>query len=831
MKHLVLLLALSSLTRLLLAQTPGTTPVNATRQTARITGTVLHATTQQPVEFATVALLSKATDKILDGTTCDEKGVFSFPSVAAGEYKVTVSFVGFETRLVDNVRVTSDAGTINLGALLLTATAQQLGEVTVTGQKELVQTRPDGLVYNAEKDISNNGGNAADLLKKVPLLTVDNDGNVELRGTSSVRVLINGKPSSIIAKSVADALRRLPASQVKSVEVITSPSAKYDAEGSGGVINIILKKNSLNGLTGSVEVSAGTRYSNVNSDLTVRRGKFGINTSVGSYAHYNRGLGLSSRTDFLAEGVAQLDQQTRQRSYGGGVYGQVNFDYDATEKDVFSLGANTDLYHSGGRSTLASSYFAPGIAPDVFTRTTTRPWGPNWWPELSLNAGYTHTFKPKQEFSLLALYSGTANTRAYNLAQNRPELEDPDYYEISRNRSTNRTFTFQTDYTHALDSTGTLEAGAKTILRNESSAYRIEADSVDGRGLQLVPTRSDEFRYQQNVYAGYLSYGLVLRKVWSGKVGLRAEHTSVDGDFVASATTVRQRYTNLIPTLLVSHDFGQDNGQKLKLSYARRIQRPSIYVLNPYLDVSNRLVASAGNPNLRAELTDAYELGYSTNIKRTSLNFSGYWRQTNNAIQTVAITLPANQLIPGDTTSTNVLYSTFQNLARRATYGGSLFGSTKLTEKLTLNASLNAYYTSIKSPAFGSSNGGWVSDGNLSAAWELPRGFSSRVAYYYSTRRVLLQGLGNGYQSYDLSVKKELFDKKGSLTFSTNNPFNQTMRFRTNRAVEGQYTAADTWYGYNRSFRLSFSYQFGSLEGGNRNRKKIQNDDQTGGGK
>ena len=801
--------------------------VAQTSSTGRVAGTVLHATTKQPVEFATVALLSKATGKPVEGAACDAKGAFAFDKVTPGEYNVSISFVGFETKVLEHVQVGST--TVSLGQVLLTATTQQLGEVQVVGQKELVETHADRIVYNAEKDISNAGATAAEMLRKVPLLTVDNDGNVELRGSTSVRVLINGKPSSILASSVADALRRLPADKVKSVEVITSPGAKYDAEGSGGVINIILKKNDLLGMTGSVDATAGTRYSNFNTSLSIRRGKLGMPPEVGSYAHYNRSRGSLNRTDFLGDNqTAQLSQQTSRRNGGGGIYGRLGFDYDLTEKDAVTVGAYTDLYRSASTQHLASTYVAP-LSFDQFARDIRRPWSANWWPEFSLNGSYTHTFKPKHELSVLALHNYVSNTTADRLDQTRPE-QGLDYRETGNNRSRSRETTLQLDYTQPIDSTNLLELGAKAILRNEQSNYRIQADSLSGEGFVLVPSRSNEFSYQQNVLAGYASYGFQLAKKYNVKTGARVEHTRVDGDFLTSSTSVRQRYTNFIPTLNIAREFGKEKEHRLNLGYSRRLQRPSIYLLNPYIDVSNRRVVSTGNPNLTAELTDAYELGYSTTIKKTTLNLSAYVRNANNAFQPFARTVPTSQVFPTDTSNTTVFFTSPENVGKRTTYGVNLYGSKKLTEQWTLNGSINAYHVSVKSGALGISNQGWVYNGNLTSSWTFAHALSAQAAVYINSPRVFLQGRTNGNVWHTLSVKKELFDKKGSLTLGLDNPFARIIRYRTTITQADLFTSQEITDGYNRAVRLNFSWKFGKMDDApKKTRKTISNDDRQGG--
>jgi len=829
MKYLLPILALLALSQPLLAQSqaPGTA-LGATSQ-GQLTGVVLHATTKQSVEFATVALLNQTSGVVVASSVCDAAGKFSFPKVATGEYKLSVSFVGFETKVVEHIQVTA-SGSAKLETILLVPTSQQLGEVKVTGERELIENKADRLVYNAEKDQSNTGGTTADLLKKVPMLSLDPDGNPELRGSTSVRVLINGKPSGMLANNIADALRRLPADQVKSVEVITSPSAKYDAEGSGGIINIILKKNAASGTTGSVTATVGNMNNSLNTSLNSRHGKLAVTSELGLAAYYNRYRSVISRADVLAPSeFAELNQRTFTRNYNQGLTGRLNLDYDLTEKDVLTLGANTELFRYRGTRTVISTYLAPGLLDEAYSRDIEWPYANNRFPSVDVNAGYTHTGKrPRQELSVLGLLSTSVGRQAYFLKQTRGE--GIDYRETNVNTSRNRELTLQVDYAQPTDSTGLLEVGSKAILRTAGSDYVIEADSLDGRGLVQIPSRSNQFDYQQNVYAGYLSYGFSINKLYNFKAGTRVEHTRVTGDFVSIEANVRQQYTNIIPNLLFSRDFGADKAQKLKVSYTRRIQRPSIWLLNPYLNVNNGRSASSGNPNLRAELTDAYELGYSTSRKSSTLNLSGYWRLTNNAIQNVSTTLPARDIFPDDTTNTSVLYNTFQNVARRSTYGLSVTGSTKPNPKWTLNATVNAFYLTVKSPLLNVGNQGLMYNGNLTSAWTFEHGYSLQASMYVNSRRILLQGDASGFQTHTLSVKKELFEKKGSLTLNLENPFSRTILFRTDLAVPDSYSLRSDTYAYNRAIRLSFNYQFGATSSDPaRPRKSIRNDDQKKG--
>ncbi|TGE27986.1 outer membrane beta-barrel family protein [Hymenobacter metallicola] len=793
----------------------------------RLLGSVVHEKTGAPVEFATVALLEQTTGNTVDGAICDDQGRFVLTKVKAGLYKVTVSFVGYQPRTVENVAFNTNESVVDLGVVKLAPSVQQLGEVKVTGERELVENKVDRIVYNAEKDLSNAGGTASDVLQKVPLLSVDLNGNLQLRGSTNIRVLVNNKPSSILASNLADALKQIPADQIKSVEVITSPSAKYDAEGSAGIVNINLKKNNLEGVNGSVNTSLGTRGAFASGTVNSRQGKLGLNTNVGTNLFLNLARNQSRRTDFLPGGQqSTLEQRGDFTNFGGGYFGQLGLDYDLTPKDALNVSVRGNVFNF----TNSRAQFTRFVLPTVQDEYNREIENQNGSHNLDLNFGYTRTLpRPRQELSFLALYTVNNGQTNYDLDQQRYTDVSSyiDYREKGRNDNRNQETTFQTDYVQPLDSTKTLEIGVKSILRNVRSNYSIEADSLNGRGFELVPSRSNQFRYDQNVYAGYLTYGFAVGKTLTFKVGGRLEHTRIDGDFMSDQARLQTDYTNLVPSVQAAWDVTKD--QKIKLSYNRRIQRPSIFYLNPYINTSNPRNVLVGNPGLDAELTDAYELGYNTYINKSSITFSGYWRQTNNAIEAIARTVRAQDVLPiADTT--RLLYTTFQNVARNATYGLSVSGSTKPLPKWNLTANVNIYYMWLRSQALNLENGGLMHNANITSSWEFDKGWSAQFTGLFNSRRVQLQGLASGYRSYNLAVKKEILDKKGSFTLAVINPFNRLLIFRNDLASD-QFTYTDNSYFRNRILRISFNYQFGKLENRPaRPKKSIRNDDQKEGG-
>lgn len=299
----------------------------------KISGTIIDAENNTPVEFATVALHDVTTDKVINGTVADAKGKFIITKIPDGTYKVVVSFIGFENQTIDMVKISGKDNDINLGTIKLSTGTKVLKEVIVEGKKDLIEERVDRTIYNAENDATTRGGDATDVLKRVPLLTVDLDGNVTLRGSSNIQVLINNKPSTIVASSVADALKQIPADQIKTVEVITSPSAKYDAEGSGGIINIITKKNNLEGLTLNVDAGVGYRGSNLGLNGNYRKKKMGFSLGGFGRANYNVN-GNFENTQLLISDTEERQTIQKGDNESDGLFGSytLGWDYDINKK-------------------------------------------------------------------------------------------------------------------------------------------------------------------------------------------------------------------------------------------------------------------------------------------------------------------------------------------------------------------------------------------------------------------------------------------------------------------------------------------------------------------
>lgn len=829
MKNLLLLALSSLLAAPLLAQAPPPPPATSrptlpapAKGTGRISGFILDETSKSPVEFATVALISQSSGKAVDGAITDAKGRFTLSRIAHGSYQVTVSFLGYAPSSLPVVLV-SGKDEVDLGVVALKNDAKTLKEVAVTGEKPLVEDKVDRMVYNAEKDITNTGGTAADVLKKVPGLTVDLEGNLQLRGNGNIRVLINNKPSSIMAASIADALKQIPSDQIKSVEVITSPSARYDAEGTAGIINIVLKKNGLQGLNGNATASYGTRNSNVGGSLNFRKNKIGLNTSAGHNWNNNPGRNTSETLYQGHPRLGRLSQQMTGRRAGNFDFLQLGLDYDLNKNNSLAGGIRYQTGDFNFKTTQTSIQHLHQAPAQSNTRANHSAFQMD---NYDLNLDYTRTFdKPGQELAFLGLLS--RNKRNNHLfADLYGADQDLQSRERNFNEAFNEEFTLQTDYTHPVHKNQILELGAKAILRQAESEFEFALADPASSPYIPIPQRSDAFTYHQNVAAVYASYGFSLPKKYQVKVGSRYEHTAIAGDFISSGTAVQQDYDNLIPSIAVSKNLSES--QTLKLNYTRRIQRPQLFFLNPFVNNMDTFNIQTGNPQLKAELTDAYELGYSTFFKSgTSLTATLYWRQTNNSIQ--SYTLPMEN---------GVNKTTFGNIGRQANYGMSLSGNTKFLGKGNASGNVNLYYMNLESRELRTSNANLMYNANLNLSYAFPKGFSAQAFGMFNSPRVTLQGQSSSWSYYNMAVKKEVLKKKGSISAGVDNPFSQTIKlrntFKTLPSEQHPVTSQqdNTLYVYTRQVRVSMQYQFGKTDfkSAPRRKKRISNDDAKQGG-
>ncbi|WP_439474088.1 TonB-dependent receptor domain-containing protein [Algoriphagus formosus] len=817
--NLLFILLLLAGNNLVLAQQDGKEP-------ARIVGIAKDAKTGDPVGYATAALYKKGMNVSMAGAVADGDGKFFITGFELGEYTLQLTFIGYETLVVDNINVESLTGDINLGELTMSDEGLALEEVTVQGQRELIEERVDRTIYKAENDKTVAGGDATDVLRRVPMLSVDLDGNVSMRGSSNITVLIDNRPSAIAASSITDALRQIPADEIKEVEVITSPSARFDAEGTSGVINIVTKKNNLEGMTLSINSGVGLRGSNLGLNGGARVGKFGFSLGGFGRAGYNT-FGSFDNTQLLLNSDGSQTRLTQsadtERNF---MFGRYNFgvDYEIDKYNFITGSANFGLRNSDNvqNDFLTQRFDGQTLLSSALRETNSEDRSNS----LDVSLNYTRTFDKKgKEISLLTLYSRDNRENFFINTLFEEDFQTIDSRLKNDNPSRNEEFTAQLDFVTPMGENGEqiLEYGAKTITRRAFSDFAyFRGEGADGDFVEVIdPTLSNEFSYDQNVTAGYISYTFNFLKNYTLKPGVRYEYTTINADFANELEVDIPSYGSIVPSLNASRKL--KNGNLIKAAYNRRLQRPSLRFLNPNIEAINPQQITQGNPVLDPEFTDNFELGYSTFIKGTMLNFTGFYRNTTGSIQAVQ-TLQEN----------DVIYTTFENIGQEQAVGTNIFANVNISNKFSLNGGMDLFYSmldnGLSDPMTAAKNEGWVISGRMFANYTLPKDWQAQLFTFARGRRVQLQGTSGGFAAYGLSFNKQFQEKRGSIGFGVENFLAREFIIR-NETITPTIIQNSTNAIRNMNFKINFSYRIGKLSMNDRKRKKksISNDDLKGG--
>jgi ferric enterobactin receptor len=802
------------------AQTPGLNlEGNAPKGNSKITGFVIDSSATKAVEFATVALYNKTTGKPIDGTIADEKGKFTIKSIAAGDYFLKISFMGFNDKIVNNLTIVKGQE-LDLGVIKVTPDVRLLNEVVVSGERSLIEEKVDRLVYNADKDISARGGDASDVLKKVPMLSVDLDGNVSLRGSQNIRVLINNKPSTIIASSIADALKMLPADLIKSVEVITSPSAKYDAEGSAGIINIITKKSTLQGLTLNIDSGVGIRGSNLGLNGNFRQGKLGITLGGFGRAFYNAAM-ITLDQSTIQNGSTLLTKQSTD-AYDNGLFGRYNlgFDYDLGKNQSLTAGLSFGTRNFVQQQDMTTNLFRNAVLSNQSFRDVTTE---NLSNNVDFNFDYIRTYKPGQEWSISSQYSRSNLTNNFDadLLSNTKELLSR---QKNLNFSINQESTIQTDYVTPINKNQMIEFGAKGIIRQVNSDFTYQIASPTGVFASDARNPSGLLDYSQNIISGYLSYTYSTKNKYTFKLGSRYEYTTIDAIDKKGSFEIPD-YGSLVPSINISKNINAKT--TIKLAYNRRIQRPGLQQLNPNFNTANPLNINVGNPNLKPELTNNFELNVSTNLKKSYINFSIFGRTTNNSI--IRLSSPSDTLA-------GAIVTTFENIGKQFVYGSNIFANVYLTPKWTLNGGVDLYYNYLEGKVQGlngtsvaASNSGFVIGGRMMTSISLAGGWAIQANGGGRGNQVNLQGIQGGMFMYSLGVRKDFANKKASLGLAADNFFGGMSM--TSRSTSPIFNQTMTNNIYNQNIKLTFSYKLGKMSFvAPKKTKSVKNDDVKSGG-
>lgn len=772
-----------------------------------VTGQIVEKTKGDGVPFATVVIKNDSI-KLKKAQACDVSGRFSINLDAPLKYIITVSSVGFKEF---SLPITLTNLKTDLGKLTMEE-GIQLKEVTVTAQKPLVKVDPDKIVYSMESDPEAQANNALEMLRKVPLIVVDAEENITMNGKSNFKVLVNGKSSTMMSNNFKEALKSMPANTIRDIEVITNPSSKYDAEGVGGIINIITTKKTLNGYNGSVSSGVDARGSiNASAYLATKIKKLSFSgryygsqfiqpetRSAGSSEYFNN-------TDFH---YSRSNSRSTYKGLSSGFSGEASYEIDSLNLISLSFYGYQANYRNNGFSETQYMNASDQVTRLYNNQTNNR----NSQGYLSGNIDYQKTYK-KPDKSLTFSYKLDNNpSTARNTAAVEGITNYPSYSQYSENDAVGREQTFQADYYDPITKMHQVEGGVKFILRQNTSNSEIFRDNVRLDNANDL----DYDQYIMGLYAGYL----IKWKKLSTKAGLRLERTWNDGHSLTSGinTDFTNRLFNLVPYITLSYMPKQ--GRTIKLSYTQRLSRPGIWYLNPYVNNSDSMNISYGNPLLKSEVSHSFELGYTYFTPKFNFSATGSSSFVNNSIERIS-----RVQLSGATVST------YENIGKDQNYGLNVYGSYRPSGKLNFFLNGGASYIKMEAnTGYAITNKGFSYRGSLGGRWTAWKDGSINANLGVYSSSIMLQGRSSSFFYTSLGVSQYFLKRKLMMSVSTTDPF----WYRKKQSSESKDVTFFSHYDYSyrsQNVRLSLTYNFGKMNlQVKKARRGINNDDLKSGG-
>ncbi len=724
-----------------------------------IRGILRDSLTREPLAYVSVSLYRS--EKLITGTLSDEKGAFLLRDVPIGRYQMRIQPLGYQP-FNQSVETTPLRPDLNLGTLYLSEVGVQLESIEIRAERSPVSYQPEKIVFTPEKDPTLQGGDAIDALRKMPAINLDLDGNIQVRGSGAVRIYVDGKPSLLFANNPGDALRSIPADQIERIELITNPSARYEAEGAV-ILNIVLKKNRLDGLTTSLNAGISTQFANGSAMVGAKVGRQSHTINLnGRYRYAGAGYTHFLRTAETPAGPTLLKQEGSflPRRFMTGVFYSGEFIQNAARTLSWSVQYRNLTFDRTNDLlvTLQNPLFSNGSI-FTYTRRATFPlydWGLN----ANLDFTYKSPTRSGEELFVSAQGGFSPRIQRYNLDQV-ASLDTFFLRERSQNQADTYEGQFQFDYLRPLGTNWKVETGFRLNLRSLSTESTYERFNRTIERFEPYSLRADTSRLSQWVPAGYLSLAWAKDR-WLLKAGFRYEHTYNDALFLRGTLPIQQSFGNLLPNLLLSYSW---RGLfPIQLSYSQRIRRPWLRELNPFVDAADPRNISYGNPNLQPEITHSVELGVFPFV-------TFFARYTEQAIENYSFVDAAG-----------ITQNTFFNAGHRGYYGGTLFWRRSIwKDKITLQLSGEGAYVDL-----------WADRGNYilrntgyeysvrgSVQWRPRADWIAELSGNYNSPRVALQGRQPVFMFQELGLRKTFAQGRWSVGAIVYNPFYQYLRFRT----------------------------------------------------
>ena len=813
---------------LLLAAVFYFTSVEAQQQTGEtytISGQVIDSLSNEPVPFATVSVAFVQTPtQPVNAVACDGDGKFEMQLKSTGNYLLTIQSITITT-FTKPFTVTEANKKTNFGKLFVSENVKLLGEVVVAVQKPLVKVEIDKLIYSMEEDPEAKVNNTLDMLRKVPMVTVDGEDKIQLKGASNFRIFLNGKPSNMLSgQNVSDVLKSMPANTIKNIEVITDPGAKYDAEGIGGIINIITTQNTFQGYQGSVSANTGTFGGYGGSAfLSTKTGKLGLTGNL-SYNKLQRPWMKQENTseNFINDlyYMENNDIRSKMKDYNY-LRGSLEVSYEFDTLRLLSLGINGYGGNQNRITERALEMFNKAGGMEYSYKTDSD--NEYEFGSTGLNLDYQRSTRKKGEnITLSYLFNNTPNDNgSYTYAKDTTGTMPMHLRLNQRYNNDARTteHTGQIDYVNPINPKHTVEAGLKYILRQNISKVGHYDMDANGEWTQVRNDYSSDFEHVSNIYAGYAGYSFKAEK-FGFRSGVRAEGTWQEVKYrLDESKNFDVDYFNVVPNATASYQLKPS--QQLRLGYNLRISRPGIWYLNPYVNDTDPYNISYGNPNLEPMKNHGFNFNYSYFSPKITLNVSASYSYTNNAIDSYTFI---------EDTNPDVKQRTYKNFGRHQYSGIYVNAGWTPNKVLRLNFNGGMNYADMKSSELDVSNSGLTSNLYLTAQFTLPKDFRINANAMYSSGYVMMQGKQSGYCFTGLSANKDFLQKKLTVSLSVNSPLSKVIKIKM--STYDDYFATNTTYHENvREGRISISYRFGSMkESIKKVQRSINNDDVRSGG-
>lgn len=784
---------------------------NVFSQNVKIHGYLIDEQTNIELPYATVSAIEQQSQNFI-GAVSDLNGQFQL-ILLPGTYNISFTFTGYKTVLKSNVLVKQTDTVINLGRILMKSDAKMLDGARVEGEKETMKIEVDKKVFNVENNPMTIGGTAVDVLNQIPTIDVDMDGNVSLRGSSDVQIYINGKPTSFGGADKQSFLQQIPAANIERVELINNPSAKYDAEGTSGIINIILKSTTKPGWNSTITAGYGTfdRY-NASASFAYGTRKFKLNTTYGFRNNKSLSTGNLKTLNILSDtSYYMLQNSSRTRGDLSNTWNG-SIDYSISDKTTISFNWLGSISTRKNPETINYSFEDVAFSPLYeYERLGSDKDGRK---NGEIGFTFSHYFDNAKKQSLIFLANISGSDGESNSQYHQDDEGVKRQWQNTANKTNNILPLAQLDYVLPIGDKVVFETGGKFSMRKINNDFYADTMNYTTNMYDVDGSLTNNFLYSEIVNAAYVNYAQEFN--WFKiKAGVRAEQSIINGDQKVGNLTFSRQYINFFPSIFLTKEIKK--GQDFQLSYSRRINRPWIHSLNPFAQQTDPYNLRMGNPALNPELIDAYEATYFISKKSDFISGTLYYRQVNGVFQRyryvddngVAIMTMTNLDVSKNVGLEGIFRKKIQNLSTT----------------LNLNLFRNKVAGSLMNNAASATNISWF--GKLLASYKINKSMDIQASYFYRGKVTHVQGTMQPMHNLDLGFKMDVLKKHGTLSLNFTDVFN-TRQFSIKSSGEN-FNSESTWKWQSRVFTVNFTYKFGDLNSdlGKKNKRRME--ESTGG--